>query len=510
MALFGSLHDDFFGVFSGPNRFVFEAVIRDIYLINFANLSQFPTRNDLRNQIIETLRRNPEIWSDEESYLSFDDIITGKRRMRRRQGNQVSDKKDATSQLLLRANHVYARLVNCGWLNETAFGIRIVAEMPYGAILLAERLIEIEQRNTVRIGGLIVEIRNALLACRENQSENAPGLEKAAQNCRTFARGLRAILATLTELERSILSESSRNGRIRALMEQFVRGLLLGDFRQLMSARSHPYRHRREILDHISALKRDEQSLRRLGQAYEEHEIALDLDAALYRVHDDLNQISETFNDIDTALHEISKSRRRLERKLNNLVSYAATSHSSFARQALDLICRLDQSDGPDILPGLVLPRIQMASPELLRAPSSHRNKIKNVSVKVSEPEPLLRLKMVLENQYDRQINIPPSAVLRYLQRHVPPFGSTEACYLPITSIDDYFAFTAMQAAWVVKADEVLLSRLNKSFQYSKEQLTRDEVDNAWLKCGNFRIHRLDDAIEDYARPSLTIERTAG
>jgi hypothetical protein len=151
-----------------------------------------------------------------------------------------------------------------------------------------------------------------------------------------------------------------------------------------------------------------------------------------------------------------------------------------------------------------------MASPELLRAPSSHRNKIKNVSVKVSEPEPLLRLKMVLENQYDRQINIPPSAVLRYLQRHVPPFGSTEACSLPITSIDDYFAFTAMQAAWVVKADEVLLSRLNKSFQYSKEQLTRDEVDNAWLKCGNFRIHRLDDAIEDYARPSLTIERTAG
>lgn len=506
MALFGSLHNDFFSVFSGPNRFVFEAAIRELYLTYFASLSQFPTRNDLRNLIIETLRRNPEIWSEEDSYLSFDDIVTGKRRVQRRTGG-MSDKKDATSQLILRANHVYTRLVNCGWLTETAFGIRIVAEMPYGAILLAERLIEIEQRNTVRIGGLIVEIRNALLACRENQKENAPGLEKAAQNCRVFVRGLRAILSTLTELERSILSESSRNARIRALMEQFVRGLLLGDFRQLMSARSHPYRHRREILEHISSLRHDEQSLRRLAEAYQEHELAPDMDAALYRVYTDLSQIHETFNDIDTALHEISKSRRRLERKLNNLVSYAAASRSSFARQALDLICRLDHAYESDELPSLLMPAIQIASPELLRTPSNPRNKIRNVSVQIAEPDPLLRLKMALEDQYDRQINIPPSAVLRYLQKHVPPFGSTEACNLPISSIDDYFAFTAMQAAWIVKSDEILLNRLNKSFRYSNEDLTRDDVDNDWLICRNFRIHRLDDAIEDYARSGLASER---
>jgi hypothetical protein len=187
--LFGALNANIFMLFAGENRFLYEEVLTRIYEDCFGADLLFPTQNELVGIIYDILARRPDLWHDEGHLVSLDDVSARGRRLRAR--NRPNRDRDATTDAMARARHIYARLLDTGWLDESRYGLRVTVDMPAGAMRLAEFLSSLKEGATEQLGGLVVEVKNALDGVKASASQNALGLHKAAKDgqCRGHRSG---------------------------------------------------------------------------------------------------------------------------------------------------------------------------------------------------------------------------------------------------------------------------------------------------------------------------------
>jgi hypothetical protein len=133
----------------------------------------------------------------------------------------------------------------------------------------------------------------------------------------------------------------------------------------------------------------------------------------------------------------------------------------------------------------------------LLARPRGERAPISADALALPAPDPLRELRKQLERAYLTRVTVRPRQVLRFLERRVPPFGSTEARYLRIENLDDFLAFETLRLAMRGVArgdlDDLLARRLAEHFHF--EPALSGGVDNEWLTCENFRIHRRSDHV---------------
>jgi hypothetical protein len=219
-----------------------------------------------------------------------------------------------------------------------------------------------------------------------------------------------------------------------------------------------------------------------------------------------LDKIRRVFQRIDEAFRRIQQNRVRLEARLRNTVRYAGRRADAFLRRSEQLILRLDQlaarhindPQAPTIPGPLETPRRPFA-PTLLARPQKQRLPIGGGLFVLPEPDPLRELKKQLERSYLTRINVRPRHVLRFLERRVPPFGSTDAKYLPIETLDDFLAFETLRQAvhnFVPgETDDRLAKQLAHYFEIEIDPNSDAIVDNDWLTCKSFRIHRKTDHV---------------
>jgi hypothetical protein len=181
-------------------------------------------------------------------------------------------------------------MLQTGWLDESSYGLKTTVEMPAGPMRLAEFLCSLKEGGAEQLGGLVVEVRNAIRAVREKPAENALGLSKAAQDAARFGRYLRSVLAALREVDRQVLSSETLADRLRHYFEDFVERVLLRDYTSIATT-AHPYRYRRAILASLDALEDSEIDLAAVADAYLEARLVPDAQGARDLVHEDLFRI---------------------------------------------------------------------------------------------------------------------------------------------------------------------------------------------------------------------------
>ncbi|WP_287055718.1 Wadjet anti-phage system protein JetA family protein [Mesorhizobium sp.] len=495
--LFGQLGPDIFTVFSGGNRLLYERAILAVYDDFYRSDLLFPTEAEVVGVIYNCITREPSLWAEDEAAVDLDRLVTRTgRRVRRRRVVGVDNQ--ATGTAISRSRHIYNRMLQTGWLDEASYGLKTTVEMPSGAIRLAEFLCTLKEGGAEQLGGLVVEVRNAIRAVREKPAENALGLNKAAQDSARFGRYLRSVLAALREVDRQVLASDTLAERLRHYFEDFVERVLLRDYTSI-STTAHPYRHRRTILASLDELEDSEIDLAAVADAYLEARLVPDGQAARDLVQEDLFRIRRVFERIEESFEAIQQHRSRLETRLRNVVRYAGR-RTNFLQRSEHVIQGLDDalSRGVDDLTvrGLIEPRIIVVAPELLAKPRGARPEIADADLALPPLDPLREFRRQLEREYLDRLTISPAKVSRFLERRVPPFGETTAAYMRIETVDDFLAFEAIRVIVAgglgADADSRLAKTLKGRFEFV---VSADAVSNEWLDCGGFHVKRLDDSI---------------
>jgi hypothetical protein len=499
--LFGVLDPEIFTVLSGPNRRLNAKILLKVYVECFRSDFRFPSQAELVGVIYAGLAEHGELWRDDDDLAPLDDIAAPKgRRFRRRRRHETSD--EATSVAMVRARQLYGRLVDTGWLSETRFGLRTTVAMPAGALRLAELLCNLDEGVAEPLGGLIVEVRNALNAVRLNAAESALGLNKAARDATAFARYLRSVLAMLQDVDRQVLNSTTLAERLHHYFDDFVERVLLRDYATILTT-SHPYRFRRRILETLQQVEDSPSDLSAIAQAYLDARLTSDIIAAQDLVQDDLDKIRRVFDSIDEAFERIQQHRSRLELRLRNTVRFAGRRVGVFLERSEALIQRLDRLQAlPDqhatLAPrGLLWTQQTPLAAELMARPRGPRSAVTGGAIVLVSNDPIWELRRDLEQRYLERLTVRPAQVLRFLERRVPPFGQGEAADLSIETIDDFLAFDALrQAANLAIAgvqDDTFTRRLLEHFRFAPSSLAVTQ--NAWLRCSGFQIRRIADHV---------------
>lgn len=495
--LFGQLGPDIFTVFSGSNRRLYERAILAVYDGLYRSDLLYPTEAEVVGVIYDCISRNPGLWTEDEVPVDLDRLVarTG-RRVKRRRGVGVDDQ--ATGTVISRSRHIYNRMLQTGWLDEASFGLKTTVEMPSGPMRLAEFLCSLSEGGAEQLGGLVVEVRNAIRAVREKPSENALGLNKAAQDAARFGRYLRSVLAALREVDRQVLASETLADRLRHYFEDFVERVLLRDYTSIATT-AHPYRHRRAILASLDDLEDSEIDLAAVADAYLDARLVSDKRAGRDLVHEDLFRIRRVFERIEESFDAIQQHRSRLETRLRNVVRYAGR-RTSFLQRSEHVIQSLDQAlaKGADdlVIEGTIEARVPMLSPDLLARPRGVRPEIVDENLALPPPDPIREFRRQLERDYLDRLTISPAKVSRFLERKVPPFGEITAGYMRIETVDDFLAFEAVRVLLAGGLGADGASRLAKALKGRFEvEVIEEAVSNEWVDCAGFRVKRLDDSI---------------
>jgi hypothetical protein len=498
--LFGQLNEDIFTLFSGSNRLLYEKVLVAVYENYFRADLHFPAQTEVIGSIYACLGDHTDLWHDEEKLVTIDQLRAPKGRRLRRRRLDLADHQ-ATTEAVQRARHIYARLIQTGWLEESRYGLKVTVDMPSGAMRLAEFLCSLREGVSEQLGGLVIEVKTALEAVQVNASENALGLNKAARDAAAFGRYLRSVLSSLRDIDRQILASDSVARRLQHYFEDFVERVLLKDYAAIATT-SHPYRFRHRIFVSLDAIEDSAVDIGALGDAYLEAHLGKDIAEARDVVHDDLFKIRRVFDRIEEAFVRIQNHRSRLETRLRNTVRYAGRRSGSFLQRSEPLLLQLDRLQAADRRTGLTAPgvletRRELVSPLLLARPRNSRAPLVGGVLTLPGFDPVRELRKRLEREYLDRLAVTPHQISRFLERRVPPFGESHAANFWLECVDDFLAFEALRlivAAGELDTDLHPTARyLVRDFEFEPD--SRLQVDNDWLACGGFTVRRKGDRV---------------
>ncbi len=493
--MFGKLNSDIFTVFSGTNRSIYEIIIETIYERFYQSEIFFPSQNDVILLIYDQLAEKSHLWRDDEVPIVLDQLSSGKGRRIRRRRNGTADP-IASTDAMMRARHIYYRLIATGWLEPIQYGLKITVDMPPGAMRLAEFLCGLKAGVSEQLGGLLVQIKTNLDHLELKARENALGLHKAARDAASFGRYMRSVLSALREIDKQVVASESINDRLRHYFEDFVERVLLQDYAAITTT-SHPYRYRYRIIEALNRLEDSITDMGAIADAYLEARLASDMPGSREVVHEDLQRIRNVFEQIEHAFEAIQQHRGRLETRLRNTVRYAGRRSGGFLLRSSPVLLRLDQliaAGKADVtLPGVIAPRSPPLSPFLLARPRSARQPIVGGSLVLMPVDPVWELRKHLERIYIQRLTIRPEQVVNFLESRVPHFGEIQASRFWIDTIDDFLAFEALRLVAHSRAQEkpddgVLVSVLSRRFTLTP--IAGAIIDNNWLRCADFSVAR--------------------
>jgi Family of unknown function (DUF5716) len=497
MPLFRYLHDDAFLVFSREHKHLYAACLLDLHERFFTGAPAFPTPQQVVHAIYDVMRANPSLWTENDDFGEMlpEMVSAGRRKMRRADIGRISETGDKA---LLIARQLYARLLAWGWLEEEEYGLRVTVDMAMGPLLVIQRLASLNKDVSQRFGGLIVQIRLNLEAVEKlnpqvtdrKQREAALALREARNQADQFTKSLRAIMADLKRIRRTVMESKTVGDRLEAFFKEFVEQLLLKDFESILTF-NHPYRFRDAIVDLARRIAYTPGTMQVLTEEYVAASIAATVDEARLEAESDLLAIETTFGQIGEMFERIETFRRQLESRVRNTVKYAERGAQGLVGRAGDLVRRLDAL----LHDGRRAEATVEWSLEPLRSPwSDHHHAPSREPRRPIEPQPLgerpsdalYEIRKQLRLQYITRIVPGPKEVRRFLESQVPPSGTKEARFMDLKSVDDFLAFdTARRFAMTREIPPEVAAIFELEFAPDKPP-----HDSEWLRCSNFIVRR--------------------
>jgi hypothetical protein len=501
MALFRYLQDDAFLVFSRAHKQLYATCLLDLHDRFFSGSPTFPAPAEVVHAIYDGLRAHPDLWGEGDDFGEVlpEMISTGRRRMRRADAGRASDPADKA---LTIARQIYTRLVATGWLEEEEYGLRVTVDMPMGPLLVIERFASLNRDVSQRFGGLVVQIRLGLEAVAQltpavtdrAQRESALALRAARQQADQFTKSLRAILADLKRIRRTVMESKSLSDRLEAFFAEFVEELLLKDFAAILTF-NHPYRFRDEIVDLARRIAYTPAAMQVIAEEYLSAGISTNLETARLDAEGDLLTIEAMFAQIGEMFERIETFRRHLEARVRNTIKYAERGSQGLVGRSASLVRRLDclladGRHGDALLETVIEPLRSPWSPHHHAVIRQPRRPVESSPLSGRPTEPLYELRKRLRLEYIARIAPQPEEVRRFLDQQVAAFGTKEARFMELLTIDEFLAFDAARR-YALTGE--IPREVARCFSLEPAPHTPPH-DSEWVRCTNFVVRRAGGA----------------
>jgi hypothetical protein len=497
MPLFRYLHDDAFLVFSRGHKHLYAACLLDLYERFFTGAPAFPTPQQVVHAIYDVMRANASLWTESDDFAEGlpEMISAGRRRIRRADLTRTSEPADKAIGL---AYQLYSRLLALGWLEEEEYGLRVTVDMAMGPLLVIQRMASLNKDISQRFGGLIVQIRLNLEAVQKltpdvtdrRQREAALAVREARNQADQFTKSLRAILSDLKRIRRTVMESKNVGDRLEAFFEEFVEQLLLKDFESILTF-NHPYRFRDAIVDLARRIAYTPATMQVLAEEYVTASMAADISEGRLEAESDLLAIETIFDQIGEMFERIETFRRQLEARVRNTIKYAERGTQGLVGRAGDLVRRLDAllGDGRHAAASVEWSLEPLRSPwsEHRQAPGRlPRQPVEARALAGRPTDPLYEIRKRLRLEYIARIAPRPEDVRRFLEGQVPPFGSKEARFMELRTVDEFLAFdTARRYALTGEIPRELVGAF--ALESAPDAPPHD---SEWLRCSNFVVRR--------------------
>lgn len=486
--LFNALSGDLFLVFSREHRALYAHMIVSIYNNHYGMGALSSQRDaDVINHIARELERNPDLWRDNDEPL--EDLPDAPPAAGRRKGRR---RVTATNEVSKRAHHIYARLLKCGWFEETTVGFQTFADMPPSVIALTERLAVIEQGLAQHFGGVVSTVHTTLKGIRDEPAKHGASLIHAAESARGFSGKLWIIRSDLKRIEKTILSSDDRERRLERLFDEFVGEIMIQDYRALFS-QNHPYRHRFAILATAEEIKTDPDICEDIASAYLDSQAAKDHESAVVRLHADLDTIIAVFGQVEQALEEIRSFQYRLEGRLVTIVRYVDRGDKSRTGHLAGILNKIVETSAvmrealdEDIdFAAPILNDETYVSPETLAPARRKRNPVEAKPVVDHQIDKAVLARKKLLTAFLQRFDVSEREMDNYLQDQLGAMGEADCRTFQVETLDDFIRFDAVRlaarAGW---------GQLPGGYEFAPKTDEEDQRADEWMVCDAFKIRR--------------------
>lgn len=446
--IFGDLHSDAFKLFSGSSRHFYARLLEHLSqeLFEDAGLSG-------RGQVVETIK---------EFCLRHADLDP-----------------DAKTDLGVRANTTYARLVDTGWLLEQRNGFQRFTDIDPTARLLLDFLLDVKFGRLRSYGGEVINVLALIESVERDPESRSEALRGAAKASRGFLNHLRGLSAGMRKAEELIATRASFADLFESFFTDYVQRHLISDYK-LLHTRANPFRFRVRILSLARRLLEDDFRIDEISGAYVAEGKAEEPAEARSMVIDDLRTIIRVFSGIDDYLEVIEDTNRRVETKVRNTIRFLDSMRESNT-DVLEAVLRKagaapdDLSMPCDATSGTGLPE---GSTHLFAA-NAKRPEIQPTQIQRPRKTDAQRAHEAAILSYQERSRVQPDRIDAYLREHIEGRGTVEGKELPINSLDDFFVFERLRSL------DYLGGRLSDDWEIADCPGT---VENDWIICRNFMI----------------------
>lgn len=477
MSLFGHLDDAAFLIFSRGNRHLYAEAVLTVYRQFFSGSRiVVPLRDDVVETLARLVRQRPDLWQDAEEIEAVP-AARGRRPL-----------PVPADEVGRKAQHVYGRLLRCGWIEEEPHGFNAVVEMPSAAMALADQFDAIERGLPQLFGGVVVDVKSSIEAIALNPSANALGLPEAAANAVRFTRRLRAILSSLRAVQRAIMASPDIKSRLDTFFEDFIGRILIADYKATFSYAQHPLRFRADVARMARAHAADSALVGDIAEAYVKNGVSPDLATARREVFEQLDTIAEIFEGMTSFVSRIEEFRVRLERRLRNTIRYMDRSDDSITARLAATMRRLDglrgraEPHGIELdAPTLLIARPRLFSREGFATPREAKAPIRPRPVQRAEADPVEDFRDLLIEAFEGMLEPDEATLAAFLDRTVAPGRPTEGRWI---TPDDLAGFAALDAL-VERLEEPGASEIDGRYRLEPAE---GRHDSAWVEAPNFTI----------------------
>jgi hypothetical protein len=416
-SLFATIPEGLFGPLASPNRQHYWRLLCRLFEEFFGPDAPLPPSIGFQRR---------EITAALERYLLTDDPWE----------DDEGDAPDAA--LNVRANSIYERFRNAGWLRQERVGAREMVSMTPVVSQLLTTLIEFSERGPSYVGA---KVRSIELQLRQILDGHAGGdsLDEAADQSRQLLSQVAAISVQVRDLIPELSKAETTAIFARKLFERYVGELFLGDYAELHNA-DHPLARRASIL---AMLREIEQSERReqLLHWYEEKATAGDRARAEHRLQRSLRRLQE-IDRIDEYLGRLDDDIRLANRRALAFLDYRLR-----APDTLDILLRRAARavlKAPEDALRLPVATGGLMDESRLRAPRQRARAIPRTPNTAMAPTPEQIARLNLLKRMKRSRLVMAEDLSRYVDRYLNHAPEVNSENLTIESIEDFRAYQTL------------------------------------------------------------------
>lgn len=408
--LFERLPDRLFGPLASANRHRYWALLCRLHGSRFgpsaplAPSRGYPIRAILQD--IEDELLNHDLWESEDGHTPETPIGT-------------------------RANAVFMRLTESGWLRVERYGVEKTVTMQPAVSHFLTLMVSFAETGPVFVSGKIRSIEALLKSIAEGEGAG-DSLAEAADQARNLLEHVRNTSASVRDLMELLSAETTTAQYVHRFFGDYIERVFIGDYRDLRT-REHPLSHRAQILARIQELHGVETHRQRLIAWYEskrtrgdrrqaERLFERDVDRLfeLQRIDDYLDRLDDEIRRANKRALAYLDYRLRSLRPVDHMVSAAVAAVAAGAPHLSDPF-----APGDLVGPGrLAVPRRQSTRP----TPAALRSQV---------PSDLERARSQLMLRAREARAVTPPKLAEFVRRQLDGRDAVDSEEMILTSIAD-------------------------------------------------------------------------